>query len=110
MNLVLPLKGEYFDAIKSGKKTVEFRLCTPYWAKRLSKMRDGDTITLTLGYPPRNDVARRMVMPWRGMLRTSIVHPHFGDKRVDVFAINVLNTPAKPEAPQPPKPPSDHQP
>lgn len=90
-NLVLPLKGEYFDAIKCGAKAEEFRLQTPYWIKRLAKMQHGDTITLTLGYPPRGDTARRLTLPWRGMRHTTIVHPHFGDARVDVFAIDVRN-------------------
>ena len=33
--LYLPLKREYFEAIRDGTKTEEFRLCTPHWAKRL---------------------------------------------------------------------------
>jgi hypothetical protein len=33
--LVLPLKGEYFDAIKAGIKPEEFRAATPYWRRRL---------------------------------------------------------------------------
>lgn len=89
MNLVLPLKGEYFDAIKAGKKRVEYRLNTAYWRRRLERMQLGDTLTLTLGYPPRGDSARRMVIPWAGMMHTTIIHPHFGPSRVDVFAIDV---------------------
>ena len=30
-DLVLPLKSEYFDAIKDGTKAEEFRLCNAYW-------------------------------------------------------------------------------
>ena len=33
--LVLPLKAEYFHQIKDGTKLEEYRLCTPYWRKRL---------------------------------------------------------------------------
>src|SRR5574343_278424 len=75
--LVLPLKAEYFNAIKAGTKPEEFRLCTPFWRKRL----EGKTfarIVLTLGYPSRDDKERRLVLPWRGMRETTITHPHFG--------------------------------
>lgn len=34
--LVLPLKAEYFDAIRDGTKTEEYRLANDYWIKRLT--------------------------------------------------------------------------
>lgn len=86
--LTLPLKGEYFDAIKSGEKTEEFRLVTPYWTKRL-KGRSYAAVTLTLGYPGRGDAERRLTLPWRGYTVKTITHPHFGDDPVEVFAIKV---------------------
>jgi hypothetical protein len=88
VDLVLPLKAEYFNAIRTGEKKEEFRLCTPFWRKRL----DGKTfsrVVLTLGYPSRDDEARRLVMPWRGMRETTIRHPHFGPDPVKVYAIKV---------------------
>jgi hypothetical protein len=88
MNLVLPLKREYFDAIKSGQKVEEFRLATPYWRKRLEG-RSYDRIVLTMGYPSRNDTARRIEKPWKGFTLKTITHPHFGAQPVEVFAINV---------------------
>jgi hypothetical protein len=33
--LHLNLNAEYFDQINSGEKPDEYRLCTPYWVKRL---------------------------------------------------------------------------
>jgi ASC-1-like (ASCH) protein len=33
--LHLSLKREYFEAIRAGTKTEEYRLCTPYWQRRL---------------------------------------------------------------------------
>lgn len=86
--LVLPLKAIYFDQIKAGTKTREFRLCTPYWQKRLEGGKF-DTITLTKGYPARGDAERRMVMPYRGYRRITITHEHFGPDPVEVFAIYV---------------------
>ena len=46
-------------------------------------------IVLTLGYPPRSDLSRRMEMPWNGYTIETIQHPHFGADPVTVFAINV---------------------
>jgi hypothetical protein len=85
-DLILQLKREYFVQIQLGTKLEEFRLKTPYWRKRLDgKTFDG--IVLTLGYPARGDLARRIVRPWRGMRETTVLHPHFGDGPVEVFAI-----------------------
>jgi hypothetical protein len=86
--LTLPLKGEYFDAIKDGTKPEEFRLITPYWRKRLEG-RTYDSIELTRGYPKRDDRARRLTLPWHGYRITTLTHPHFGADPVEVFAISV---------------------
>lgn len=94
--LTLALKGEYFDAIKSGIKLEEFRLLTPYWRKRLED-RSYDQIVLTRGYPARDDLTRRLTLPWRGCRVTTITHPHFGDEPVEVFAIAVADL-SRPEA------------
>jgi len=86
--LTIPLKGEYFDAIRDGTKPEEYRLCTPYWAKRLEG-REYQTIVLTKGYPSAADATRRLVRPWRGFIRKTITHPHFGPDPVEVYAIAV---------------------
>lgn len=92
--LHLPLKREYFEAIRAGTKTEEYRLCTPYWQKRLySPFGSYDQIVLTLGYPARDDHARRLVLPWRGYTIKTITHPHFGPSPVQVFAIDVTGKP-----------------
>ncbi|WP_053282834.1 ASCH domain-containing protein [Comamonas testosteroni] len=88
--LHLSLKREYFEAIRDGTKTEEYRLCTPYWQKRLySPFGSYDQIMLTLGYPARDDQARRIVRPWRGFTIKTLTHPHFGSDPVEVYAINV---------------------
>ncbi len=88
MDLILPLKAQYFDEIKAGTKTEEFRLRTPFWIKRLEG-KSFHRVILTLGYPSRHDSARRIVLPWRGMRTTTITHPHFGSSPVSVYAIYV---------------------
>ncbi|MDH1293299.1 ASCH domain-containing protein [Comamonas terrigena] len=88
--LTLPLKREYFEAIRDGTKTEEYRLCTQYWQKRLySPFGSYDQVVLTLGYPARHDHDRRLVRAWRGYTIKTITHPHFGPSPVQVFAIDV---------------------
>jgi hypothetical protein len=86
-SLIIPLKGIYFDEIQSGKKLLEYRLMTPYWAKRLS--RSYENVILTRGYPKKDDQSRRLIRQWRGYTVQWLLHPHFGDKPVRVYAIDV---------------------
>jgi hypothetical protein len=92
--LFLPLKGEYFDQIKAGTKNEEFRLYTPYWQRRLEG-KEFDRIILAKGYPKRDDHTRRLAKPWRGYQVKTITHPHFGDKPVQVYAIDVRKEPTQ---------------
>lgn len=87
-DLHIPLKGEYFDAIKAGSKPLEYRETTPYWRKRLVG-RSYENVVLTRGYPKRDDAERRLVLPFRGFTEITITHPHFGAEPVQVFAIDV---------------------
>lgn len=89
--LTLHMKAIYFDQIKAGTKVEEFRLCTPYWGKRLLE-RSYDSIVLTKGYPAAEDSEHRMVLPWRGYAIKVLQHPHFGDEAVSVFAIRVSSS------------------
>lgn len=86
-DLVLPLKRQYFEEIRDGLKPEEYRLCNDYWTKRLAKAYD--RVILTLGYPSRDDPARRLVRQYRGFTVKTITHPHFGSEPVQVFAIDV---------------------
>lgn len=87
-DLTLPLKREYFEQIKDGTKTEEYRRLNPFWARRLEG-RDFSRVVLTLGYPKRDDHERRIIRPWRGFTIKTITHPHFGPDPVQVYAIDV---------------------
>ncbi len=88
MTLYLPLKKEYFGAIKAGVKEFEYRLVNKYWKGRIQgKLFDG--IVLMSGYPKKGDTSRRIERPWRGYDIRWITHPEFGDEKVLVFAIRV---------------------
>jgi hypothetical protein len=90
--LTLNLKGEYFDQIKAGAKPEEYRLCTPYWSKRLIG-RSYTRIELAKGYPKAGDTERRITRKWSGYTIKTLQHPHFGPDPVTVFAINVTEAP-----------------
>ena len=86
--LTLNLKREYFEQIKSGIKTEEYRLCTPYWSKRLEG-KTFDKIIIKLGYPKNDEIEKIMEFPWRGYKKKKITHKHFGSDPVKVYAIKV---------------------
>lgn len=96
--LQLALKAEYFDAIRDGTKTEEYRLANDYWTRRLhhgtetwSLPRVFSSIVLTWGYPKAGDPDRTIELPWRGFTRKTITHPLFGPDPVEVFAIDVAH-------------------
>lgn len=92
--LYLNLKAVYFDQIKRGVKTEEYRLYNDYWKKRLLEP-DGyvskiwDRVILRSGYPKKDDYEKQLNRPWMGICVKTITHPHFGSKPVKVFAIRV---------------------
>lgn len=87
-NLQLAVNGEYFDAMKRGEKTEEYRLVNAYWGKRLFG-RDYDRLIITRGYPRKDDSIRRIDIPYDGFEIKTITHKHFGDKPVKVYSIKV---------------------
>ncbi len=86
-DLILHVTGEYFDHIKSGEKTEEYRLCNDYWDKRLSKTYD--RIIIQKGYPKRGDTDRTLIFPWASWMQKTITHRHFGNEPVLVYAIRL---------------------
>ncbi|EPK3281730.1 TPA: ASCH domain-containing protein [Serratia marcescens] len=87
-NLQLAVNGEYFDAMKCGNKTEEYRLVNPYWGNRLFG-REYDRLIITRGYPKKGDAERRIDIPYDGYEIKTITHKHFGTEPVKVFAIKV---------------------
>ncbi|HHT2832376.1 TPA: ASCH domain-containing protein [Klebsiella aerogenes] len=87
-NLQLAINGEYFDAMKRGEKTEEYRLVNSYWYRRILA-RKYDRLIITRGYPKKDDASRRIDIPYCGYEIKTITHKHFGDQPVKVFAIKV---------------------
>lgn len=88
-DLQLAVKGVYFDAMKRGEKTEEYRLVTSFWSKRILA-RKYDRLIITRGYPKRDDLSKRLVVPYNGYEIKLISHEHFGPEPVKVFAIKVI--------------------
>ena len=87
--LTLPVKRIYFEQIRDGLKDCEYRLTTDYWYTRLLGQHY-DKVVITLGYPKKDDVSRRLEFPYRGYVVRDLLHPHFGPDPVEVFAIPVV--------------------
>lgn len=89
-DIILPVKRIYFDKIRSGEKTHEFRLVSDFWRRRLVR-RSYRNVVLTLGYPKAGGVegVTRLTRKWRGYVLATILHEHFGPAPVTVFAIDV---------------------
>jgi hypothetical protein len=90
--LILHVKGKYFDQIKSGEKTEEYRLVKAYWFARLSNLHLSQ-IYIIRGFPSTREMSRECCLsfPWRGVTRKVITHEEFGPDPVDVFAIKLEN-------------------
>ena len=86
--LTLRLKKKWWDQIANGQKTVELRLATDYWRKRLIG-KQYDEIHIWCGYPPKTDTSKLLRRRWRLVTLCEVVHEEFGDKPVAVFAIDV---------------------
>lgn len=87
-NIIFNLKKQYFDDIKNGNKKEEYRLCTPYWQKRLENKKF-NKIEIRLGYPKNSEENKILIFPWRGYTIKKIKHPHFGIVPVEVYAIKI---------------------
>lgn len=86
--LQLAVNGKYFDQIKNGEKTEEYRLFNDYWKKRLIN-RTYDRLIITRGYPRKDDNERILNMHYRGYEIKTINHEFFGNNPVKVFAIKL---------------------
>ncbi len=56
--LTFNLKKQWFDKIKSGEKTHEYREVKPYWNKRFRRkiIKDLPKICFKMGYPTSSDI------------------------------------------------------
>ncbi len=85
--LRLPVKTEYFNQIKAGTKTEEYREVKEYWRKRLVK--NYDEVWITLGYPASDEEDKVLKFKWASYEIKEIVHKEFGNKPTKVYAIKL---------------------
>lgn len=85
--LTLNLNKKYFEEIKTGIKLEEYRVVKKYWEKRL--MKEYTEVHIKLGYPPKGDLKRTIKFKWNGYKIKEIIHPHFGNIKTLVYAIDL---------------------
>jgi hypothetical protein len=85
-DLILNVKTQYFNEIKSGAKTREYRVRGHYWDRRLQG-KVFRNVVIRLGYPKAGDSEREIVFPFNGWHHDVITHPLFGRHPVEVYAI-----------------------
>lgn len=86
--LVLRLKARWWDDIAAGRKSVELRLQTDHWRRRLIG-RTYDEIHLWRGYPPKTDTEKLLRRRWVSVRSVEVTHEEFGPRPVAVFEIDV---------------------
>jgi hypothetical protein len=86
--LVLHVKKEYFDQIKSGEKTEEYRPRTIAFVSFLLDKKP-DQVIICSGYPKLTDRNRVLLFPWNGCEEKTIVHKEFGPDPIHVVAIKL---------------------
>lgn len=75
------LKKEWFEKIKSGEKTHEYREVKEYWNNRLLFLRKGDPIIFRCGYCKAFDPERELLATVKN---TSIINGKNTDLKLDV--------------------------
>jgi hypothetical protein len=89
-NLILHIKKKWFDQIRYGIKTEEYRELKPYWISRIiRKAAELRGIVIICGYPSENTVDNTMNLPWKGYEIKTILNEEFGDQPTKVIAIRL---------------------
>jgi hypothetical protein len=87
-DLMLHLQKQWFDKIKSGEKTEEYRETTEYWKRRILG-KTFDRIVLVRGnYGNEKYPKNVMIFPWRGY-EIKIIKSWETQGVVEVFAIKL---------------------
>jgi hypothetical protein len=86
-DLILNVKKEWFDLIKSGKKKREYREIKPYWDKRLGD-KDYRNVIIVCGYPKVRDETNTIAFPYKGYILTS-VSPHEVSYDETIHTLNI---------------------
>jgi hypothetical protein len=93
--LVLHVKGKYFDQIRAGTKTEEYREYKPYWQSRLLG-KSYACVVIMKGYPKASEMCADNCMEFKwdpaSIRIVTIHHEQFGSEPVKVFAIKLVKS------------------
>lgn len=86
-DLIIPVRRKWFEQIKVGTKTEEYRERKPYWTGRLIG-HQYDRVIITLGYPSKWDWRRRLIFRYYGYVMKEVENEEFGGTKY-VYAIQL---------------------
>lgn len=86
--LRLNLRRKWWELIRDGEKSHEFRLFTPYWKARLHG-RKYDEVHVCLGYPALGDGSRTLRRMFIDAKLRKVKSEEFGPGEKMVYAIDV---------------------
>ena len=84
--LTFNLKKKWFEKIKCGEKTHEYRVFNRYWAKRLLVGVNNQFCVFCMGYPKRDDKDKRILAK---ILECSIIDGRETDLEVDRIVFDI---------------------
>lgn len=87
-DLILHIKSIWFDKIKSGEKTEEYRETKPYWKKRLEGKSFDRLILVRGNYGNERDLKNVMIFPYLGYIIKQ-VGSWEKQEMVEVFALKL---------------------
>lgn len=85
--LDIVLKGEYYDAINRGEKTVEYRVANEYWERRLLIAEPHTHLRIRRGY---TQVSKEYAI--EKIELETLQHEFFSEDAILVFAIYLAET------------------
>jgi hypothetical protein len=87
--LILFVKKKYFDQIKSGEKTEEYREIKGYWTKRICGKVIEKIFICGGSHAEKRTAENTLEFPWKGYEIKTIAHEFFGENPVLVYAIKL---------------------
>lgn len=91
--LIIHVRKEYFDQIRSGEKNEEYRKMNQYWFRRLCGPTGCgiiyDAVLIASGYPEKTALDKWLMFDYAGFSMPKIRHKEFGPDPVQVYAIQL---------------------
>ena len=84
--LTFNLSKNWFNKIKNGVKTHEYRLAKEFWTKRIIKLHVNSIIKFALGYPKKNDKDKIL---YAKVLSVKVINGLNTDLKIDKYVFDI---------------------